>query len=120
MADCTVAGSTHKNSTPTYSSGVTSGASTGRSASPSSGNSANVLPTTTRCSRQWPMPASTAWRDSLAPCMKNSSATAKVVARSRKAPTGPEAGSTLARATVAARARVKESGRKRKEAMEKF
>ena len=43
----------------------------GREQQPSSGKSRKVLAITTRCSRQWPRPASRFWRDSLAPCMKN-------------------------------------------------
>ncbi|GAO27032.1 hypothetical protein ALISP_6852 [Alicycliphilus sp. B1] len=117
IADCTVAGSTHRNSTPVYSSGVTSGCSTGLSPHPNSGNSAKVLATTSTCSRQWPRPASTASRESLAPCMKNSSATTATVAFSKKAPTVPEAGSTLASTTVATSARVKLSGSRRDRAM---
>ena len=41
MADCTVAGRQHRNNTPRYSSGVTSGSSTGEGDS-SSGNIRNV------------------------------------------------------------------------------
>ena len=67
MADCTVAGRAHRNSTPRYISGVTSGESTGLSAQPSSGNSTKVLMKIQMCSRQCPMPARMAWRESLAP-----------------------------------------------------
>ena len=117
MADCTVAGSAHRNSTPRYRSGVTSRCNTGRSTQPSNGNSTNVLATTTRCSRQCDRPATMAWRDSLAPCRKNSSPTAATVSPSKKRATPPAAGSTLASATVVSSARVKLSGRKRERAM---
>ena len=117
MADCTVAGSTHRYNTPRYSSGVTSGSSTGRSAQPSNGNNTKVEATTTRCSRQWPRPATMASRDSLAPCRKNSSATAATVSPSKKCATAPAAGSRLANATVDRSASVKLSGRKRERAM---
>src|SRR5450830_1545874 len=99
MADCTVAGKAHRNSTPRYRSGVTSGCNSGRRAQPSSGNSTKVLATTTRCRRQWLMPASTASRESLAPCRKNSRLTAATVSHSKPWATWPEAGSTLASTT---------------------
>ncbi|MCY1215860.1 hypothetical protein D9M72_277160 [compost metagenome] len=117
IADCTVAGSTHRNSTPVYSCGVTSGPSTGRSASPSTGNRMKVQANTSRCSRQCVMPARIASRDSLAPCRKNSSPIATVVRPSKKCATRPLAGSRLARVTTATSVSVKLSGRKRERAM---
>ncbi|CFN68243.1 Uncharacterised protein [Bordetella pertussis] len=79
MADCTVAGRQHRNSTPRYSSGVTSGSSTGLRATPSSGNIRNVAEKIVRCRRQCVTPATMASRDRRAPCRKNSSATARLV-----------------------------------------
>ena len=79
MADCTVAGRAHRNSTPMYMSGVTSGESTGRSAQPRMGNITKVATKIHTCSFQWPMPARMAWRESLAPCRKNSRLTMPVV-----------------------------------------
>ena len=63
MADCTVAGSVHRKSTPMYISGVTRGSSTGRSAQPSRGKSTKVAAKMVRCRRQWPMPAKMASRE---------------------------------------------------------
>ena len=57
MDDCTVAGRQHRNSTPRYSSGVTSGSSTGLSARPSSGNIRKVAEKIVRCSFQCVRPA---------------------------------------------------------------
>ena len=96
---------------------MTSGSSTGRSAQPSSGNSTNVVPTTTRCSRQCDSPATMASRESLAPCKKNNNATAATVMPSSAWAATPEAGNTLARVTVPSKAKVKLSGRKRERAM---
>jgi len=58
---------------------VTSGASNGLSAMPSSGNIRNVQASTSACSRQCVKPATIASRESFAPCMKNSSAIDAVV-----------------------------------------
>ena len=119
MADCTVAGNTHRYNTPTYSSGVTSGSNTGRNTQPSNGNNTNVAPTTTRCSRQCDNPALMASRESLAPCRKNSSAMAATVTPSITRATAPEAGNTLASVTTHTNAKVKLSGRKRERVMKK-
>ncbi len=54
-----------------------------------------------------------AWRDSLAPCRKNSSAMARLVTQPKATAVWPLAGSKEARITVAIRVRVKLSGRKR-------
>ncbi len=120
MADCTVAGSVHRKSTPMYISGVTRGSSTGRSAQPSRGKSTKVAAKMVRCRRQWPMPAKMASRESLAPCRKNSRLTMSVVATSSHCDTAPEAGRKLASATVDSSISVKLSGAKRGRAMGKL
>src|SRR6185312_15405656 len=112
--DCTVDGRVHRNSTPRYRLGVTSGASSGRNAQPISGNSTKVLPSTTRCSLQCVTPASTACRDSLAPCRKNSSMIAPSVSQPNAVAHAPRQGSTLDSSTVSSSAQVKRSGRKRR------
>ena len=117
MADCTVAGSTHKYITPVYSSGVTKGSSNGRSAQPSNGNNTKVQANTSKCSRQWVMPAMIASRESLVPCMKNNRPMAKLVSHSKPCALRPCAGKKLARSTTAIRVSVKLSGRKRGRAM---
>src|SRR5690606_25943128 len=67
MADCTVPGSTHKYSTPTYRGPPSKGSSTGFKPQPSRGNIIKVQAKTSRCSRQCVAPATIALRDSLAP-----------------------------------------------------
>ena len=62
-------------------------------------------------SRQWPRPASRFWRDSLAPCMKNSSATASLVSRANQTATWPSQGKKEARATTRINTEVKGSRR---------
>src|SRR5699024_10108299 len=76
MADCTVAGKAHKNSTPIYKVSFTKGASTGLSSKPSSGKAKKVNRKISKCRRQWVMPAITASRGNLAPCRKNNKAIA--------------------------------------------
>ena len=109
--DCTVAGNMHKKSTPRYRSAVTSGANTGLSASPSIGNRIKVLANTSKCNRQWVAPATMAWRESLAPCRKNSRPMATPVRVSKKGAIVPRTGQPLASVTVATRASVKLSGK---------
>ena len=53
-----------------------------------------------RCSRQWVIPAITASRDSLAPCMKKSRAIASLVSTSKLVATVPRTGAALARTTI--------------------
>ena len=117
IADCTVAGRVQRNSTPIYSSGVTSGESTGLSAQPSNGNSKKVLASTSRCRRQWLKPARIASRESLAPCRKNSRLMAATVSASNRWAIAPDTGNRLARVTVLSRASVKLSGRSLERAM---
>ncbi|MNK78256.1 hypothetical protein D3C87_978780 [compost metagenome] len=83
----------------------------GVSKSPSSGKSRKVLAITTRWSRQWPRPASRFWRDSLAPCMKKSSATASLVSSANQTATWPSQGKKEARATTRISTEVKGSRR---------
>ena len=73
IEDCTVDGSAHRNSTPRYSSGVSSQPSSGLNSSPNSGNSTKVQARMVRCRRQCSTPATIDSRDSRAPCRKNSS-----------------------------------------------
>ncbi|CAJ3473162.1 Uncharacterised protein [Burkholderia pseudomallei] len=115
--DCTVDGSVQRNSTPAYSAGVTSGVSTGLSARPSSGNSANVLSSTSACSRQCVAPATIASRESFAPCRKNSRPTAMSVAQLNACAASPRHGRKLASTTVPTSASVKLSGTKRERAI---
>lgn len=82
-------------------------------ASPSSGNSAKVLRNTSRCSFQWLMPATIASRDSLAPCIKNSSAMAAVVRCSKKVFQMPSQGNSEATITTKIRTNKNLSMRKR-------
>ena len=70
MADCTVAGRAHRYKKPRIDGRAQPLGHQGRE-QPSSRKSRKVLAITTRCSRQWPRPASGFWRDNLAPCMKN-------------------------------------------------
>ncbi len=113
MEDCTVAGRAQRNRMPRYSSGVTIGDSAGFSARPSSGNITKVQANTSRCRRQWVMPAMIAWRDSLAPWRKNSRPMPMLVTHSKTTAVWPLQGRKVARRTVAISARVKLSGRKR-------
>src|SRR5258706_4080105 len=108
--DCTVDGSVHRNRTPVYSAGVTSGASTGLSARPSSGNSTNVLSRTTRCRRQCVAPATIAPRGNLAPCRKNSRLIEMFAIKLTVTAVCPRQGSRLAAITVATSASVKLPG----------
>ncbi len=88
-------------------------APTAAAARPRMGNRTKVEARTVRCSRQWPMPCSTASRDSLAPCRKNSSTMAALVMTPNTTAPGPRAGSTLARITDVTRATMNGSGMKR-------
>lgn len=79
-----------------------------------------VLANTSRCRRQWVAPATIAWRDSLAPCRKNSRPMARLVIQPKATATVPWQGSRLATVTVATNARVKLSGSRRGRAMAIF
>lgn len=79
MADCTVAGRQHRKRMPRYSSGVTSGSSTGFRITPSRGKIRKVAEKIVRCRRQCVMPATMASRDRRAPWRKKSRATAMLV-----------------------------------------
>ena len=69
-------------------------------------NAKKVASSTTRCSRQWLIPAITASRDSLAPCRKKSRAMASLVAQPNTAVAAPCAGISEATITVPIRARM--------------
>ena len=68
------------------------------------GNSTKVVPAIAACSRQLVMPATTASRDSRAPCRKNSAAMANMPTAWQMAALLPSQGSTVASNTVAAKA----------------
>ncbi|MOA03634.1 hypothetical protein D3C78_1231510 [compost metagenome] len=119
-ADCTVAGRVHRNSTPMYRSGVSKGSSTGRKAQPTTGKTTKVMAVTSRCSRQWLMPAQIAGRESLAPCRKNRKKITPTVISSRGRTKLPWTGRTLASNTVPISIKVKLSGRNRGRAMPCF
>src|SRR5579875_2715355 len=82
-------------------------------ASPSSGNSTNVEPNTTLCSRQSRAPANAACGDSRAPYRKNSSPIANVVAWLATVAPVPRAGIIAAIPTVHRIARMYGSIRSR-------
>ena len=108
--DCTVDGRAHRNKMPTYNSGVRKVSASGRRARPSKGNKMNVLASTSKCRRQCMTPATTASRDSLAPCRKNRAPMATVVTWPKTTAVWPVQGRKLASATVTSRAMVKLSG----------
>ena len=100
IEDCTVDGSRHSISSPPQSGGVSSPGAIARIVSPSIGNTRNVLPSTTACSRQCRAPASAAWGANRAPCRKNISAIAAVPAQLATVIPGPFAGIADASATM--------------------
>ena len=104
--DCTVDGSVHRNSRPSASCVPTMADASGIRPTPSRGNMANVHRNTSRCRRQCVTPAMIASRDSLAPCMKNNRAMARLVISANTVDASPRHGSTLARITVPIRAIV--------------
>ncbi len=111
--DCTVDGKVHRNKMPRYRSGVTSGSNAGLNNSPSNGNNTKVASNTVKCRRQCSAPCTTASRDSLAPCRKNSKPIASVVIKLKDTATWPLAGNRLATRTVVTNNNVKLSGKKR-------
>src|SRR5450830_382909 len=117
IEDCTVDGNTHRNKMPRYKSGVMSNNNAGLSNRPSKGNTANVHTSTVRCKRQCTIPAITAWRESLAPCMKNSRPIMRVVSQSKTTAVEPVQGRKLAVRTTANNISVRLSGKKRGRAM---
>ncbi|ERO65218.1 hypothetical protein P308_20145 [Pseudomonas piscis] len=98
----------------------TMGESSGLSARPSSGNSTNVRPKTSKCRRQWPAPAMIASRESLAPWRKNSRPMARLVSQAKPVATWPLAGRKLASKTTPIRVRVKLSGNRRERDMSRI
>ncbi|MNT58641.1 hypothetical protein D3C72_1960910 [compost metagenome] len=108
--DCTVDGRAHRNKMPMYRSGVRKVSASGRSARPRSGNRTKVLASTSKCKRQCMAPATTASRDSLAPCRKNRAPMATVVMLPKTTAVWPVQGRKVASATVTSRAMVKLSG----------
>ena len=118
MADCTVAGKAHKNSMPCTKGGGSNRAHSGWASQPTRGNTMNVVAVTTRCRRQWPIPAQMAWRESLLPCKKKSKTITQVVALFKISANIPVAGARLAIVTVESRSRVKVSGLKRTKILE--
>ena len=102
--DCTVEGSSVRNSMPVATIGGTCGIAA--IPSPASGNSTKVAASTIRCSRQCPAPAKIASRDSLAPCRKNSSTMPASAAQLMKPAKPPRAGNSEASNTVPSSATI--------------
>ena len=100
MDDCTVDGSTHSSITPVHSAGVSRPGAAACAAMPSTGNSTKVDSSTSTCSFQCRAPASASHGASLAPCRKNSSAIAALVAYPAATSPAPCTGSTVASATM--------------------
>ncbi len=103
IEDCTVEGSRHRNSTPAVMPGLIQPVPSARMTRPSTGNRTKVEAATSRCRRQWPMPAMIASRDSLAPCRKNNRVMAALVIQPNTTAPSPRQGRTLAKATVPTR-----------------
>ncbi|CUJ57262.1 Uncharacterised protein [Achromobacter xylosoxidans] len=112
--DCTVDDNVHTKITPSHSDGVSSPGNTARNASPSAGNRMKVHPRISACSRTSLTPATIASVDKRAPCRKNNSEIATLLATIMNDAPLPTAGKKLANATVAIRMRVNWSGRKRR------
>src|SRR5208337_1358655 len=68
---CTVEGRAQRKIRPSTIGGANKAEASGRSARPASGNRTKVAVKITRCSRQCEAPATTAPRESRAPCKKN-------------------------------------------------
>jgi hypothetical protein len=98
---CTVDGRVVSRITPVQSGGENSPGNTARALTPISGKSTKVPKNTIACSRQCEAPASTACGESRAPCMKNISAMATLVAAPTAAAASPVAGISVANPTVA-------------------
>src|SRR5699024_6094835 len=107
MADCTVAGKAHKNSTPMYRVSFTKGAKNGFSSNPKMGNAKKVNRKIRRCKRQWVTPAMTAWRGNLAACKKNNNPMAAAVKYAEKATPSSTGGKKVATAITTSDAIVK-------------
>src|SRR5690606_13021350 len=82
MDDCTVDGSAARNSTPVHSAGESRLGTSSDTPRPTSGNSTKVQARIKPCRRQWVIPATTDWRDSLAPWKKNSTTIDSVASQS--------------------------------------
>ena len=96
--DWTVEGSSVRNNIPVATTAGTPGiAAIPR---PSSGNSAKVAASTVRCNRQCPAPATSASRDSLAPCKKNNSTIPASAMMPMACASPPRAGNSEASTTV--------------------
>jgi hypothetical protein len=102
--DCTVEGRQQRNSMPLDRVGdSTPDLLISR---PSAGNSTKVKARIVRCSRQWVRPATTASRDSLAPCRKNSRAMAILTTQPTIVAASPRTGRIEASTTMPNRARM--------------
>jgi len=100
IEDCTVDGSTHKNSSPMRSGGVSAAGNNAIIAKPSSGNRTNVVDVMPMWRRQFFMPAAMASRESRAPCRKNSDIMASTASASKAWATPPRQGRRLAATTT--------------------
>ena len=112
MDDDTADGNTPRYRNPSASSGgIHCGASndTGNTAS---GKTRKVSEEINRCSRQCIAPASTCFRDSAAPCTKNSTATASVDSCESPSAKPPPAGHTVAATITVNNSSVKPSSRR--------
>jgi len=113
IEDCTVEESVQTNSTPIHSCGVSRSGTALFKARPSSGNRMKVEASVSRCRRGCFSPDRAASRESLAPCRKNSSEMAALLAMCMKCSKLPVAGKKVASSTVPMSNWVKRSGRKR-------
>src|SRR5690606_36015463 len=113
MDDWTVEGRTQRKRMPVKKADCDSPGTDHPAARPRIGNRMNVDESTARCSLQCVMPATTASRDSRAPCRKNRSPTANCVASANHSANSPCTGSTDANRMVTISMRVNLSGRKR-------
>ena len=112
--DWTVDGRKHRYRTPKYSNSfppVKSGEKTGFNRNPVSGNTTKVEKKTSRCNRQLIAPCMIAWRESLAPWIKNKAARLTSVSRLKPSYKIPLAGrgNTIDSKITAVRARRKPS-----------
>src|SRR6266436_3927411 len=76
IEDCTVDGRTQTNNTPDHSARGRACGAANHKPKPSNGNTTKVAEVIAACSRQCSAPATSAERESRAPCKKNSEATA--------------------------------------------
>ncbi|MNL23940.1 hypothetical protein D3C87_1453550 [compost metagenome] len=104
----------HTNSTPNHNDGVKRPGNSARKPRPSAGNRMKVDARIKACRRTSFTPATMASVDRRAPCRKNNSEMATLLATIMNEAPLPTAGKKLANATVAIKIKVNWSGRKRR------